>query len=1183
MLKQLNFNKLNKRSIAKRFSKSRGFALITSLLLLLLLSGIAVGTIYMVTSERTVNGNDLQDTQAYYGAEAAMEKMMGDLNGLYSGEASPTSSEITGLSAYPPSISGITYNTYTLTFISSGNVPTITDSTISSGAFAGLIAELVPITLSVDAQASSGADVSMIRHVDVALIPVFQFGVFSDGDLSYYPGALYNMTGRVHTNSNLYLATLNNSWNLIFHSKMTTAGEVIRLGLPNGYSISSGSGYYNGSNVLIPTTTSGCDGTLPASTCRAMTLTDEGSIEGGIGSALNPNWVNLSTNTYNSMIINYKSGVHSLNLPIVTDGYRPIELLRQPWTGETQCTGQPPSGCAFITQSRLYSISQIRVLINDSNASGTFPTPGTPVRLANVSPYVGGTTTAPTYGGTAAAGPCVTSNTTTPATYCGTAFAEGMTQISSNVLPAASAGSASNNCLAQLTTGSWPAGCIYEPGLGPTPYSGAAYAYTSGCTPSTVKGADPYGGTSVATCGTQCWKTPSGKQNTACNGIFGSGKTNYAARQDFVLPGNAVQSSPSCILLSSNFITSYPNTTGTGMVSDNAWCWPLIDGYILIQARQSDGSYTDVTQEWLGYGIGQSDPVDSANSTVVDANAILSFQRYADIDGDGNVDVCTSWVATNPNPCNQTALTGSATGTSAPFNPNFSATGYTQTYCVSGSTAAGCTSATPTAVGTKLAYINGDPRKYYPLQMYDTREGESRPGGKLGGTTAGSSNFYYKATQGGAGQAGSFSISNGTSMSYAYQPNAVSTGCGINGIINIVELNVYNLQRWLYGTIGNSPATSGSTGTTVESTSQNGYIFYFSDRRGMNPDPNAPNFPVGTGTGSRLTGAYGFEDVFNPSSSYGSPNGVLDAGEDSNQNNMLDTFGQSNIYKGFSATQFTDSTSSTGLPDPFQPVVCGPSSPTSSSPYVAWKNKVSGARHALRLVNGGFVGGTTALPGNRVTSGGTTNTYGGFTVASENPVYVLGQYNASSSVSFGDPSCSTATTGCHVGAAVMADAVILLSNQWSDLNSFNSPNTASGRDTPQATYYRLAIVQGKNPTATYSAFSNLGGGSYCGPNGAGGVNCPEFGTDGGSSNFLRFLEYWNNASVYYDGSMVSLFYGEYFTSSYKPAVCCSDVYGAPTRTYAFDTDFQTIALLPPGTPRLRDVENTGFQQLFTPY
>ena len=38
----------------------------------------------------------------------------------------------------------------------------------------------------------------------VALIPVFQFGVFSESDLSFHSGANFDMAGPLHTNADLY-------------------------------------------------------------------------------------------------------------------------------------------------------------------------------------------------------------------------------------------------------------------------------------------------------------------------------------------------------------------------------------------------------------------------------------------------------------------------------------------------------------------------------------------------------------------------------------------------------------------------------------------------------------------------------------------------------------------------------------------------------------------------------------------------------------------------------------------------------------------------------------------------------------------------------------------------------------------------------------------------------------------
>jgi hypothetical protein len=236
-------------------------------------------------------------------------------------------------------------------------------------------------------------------------------------------------------------------------------------------------------------------------------------------------------------------------------------------------------------------------------------------------------------------------------------------------------------------------------------------------------------------------------------------------------------------------------------------------------------------------------------------------------------------------------------------------------------------------------------------------------------------------------------------------------------------------------------------------------------------------------------------------------------------------------------------------------------------------NMVTGPRHVLRLVDGGMDGsGNSYVP----PTNGTIATNGnGFTVASEEPVYVWGDYNTGTADQFW-PNGSTITT-THSAAAIMADAVTLLSNPpannnspttntgWTDIESFQNPATASNR--PGNTgYYRVAIIAGKNipfPIPTWSGAP------------------ADFGTDGGMHNFLRYLEDRGagGATVNYVGSMISMYYSQYATGNFK---CCNAVYDPPNRNYFFDTLFENPSNLPPGTPDFQDVVSLSYHQSFTP-
>ena len=118
-----------------------------------------------------------------YGAEAGMEMMMADLSSLFSNNQSPTVSEIAALAQSTPQITGISFSEYEFDVPSQNGVPVSTTQHISSGSNEGLMAQIVPMTLNITARSSGSSEVKMRRQIEVALIPVFQFGIFSDSDL----------------------------------------------------------------------------------------------------------------------------------------------------------------------------------------------------------------------------------------------------------------------------------------------------------------------------------------------------------------------------------------------------------------------------------------------------------------------------------------------------------------------------------------------------------------------------------------------------------------------------------------------------------------------------------------------------------------------------------------------------------------------------------------------------------------------------------------------------------------------------------------------------------------------------------------------------------------------------------------------------------------------------------------
>ncbi len=186
---------------------------------------------------------------------------------------------------------------------------------------------------------------------------------------------------------------------------------------------------------------------------------------------------------------------------------------------------------------------------------------------------------------------------------------------------------------------------------------------------------------------------------------------------------------------------------------------------------------------------------------------------------------------------------------------------------------------------------------------------------------------------------------------------------------------------------------------------------------------------------------------------------------------------------------------------------------------------------------------TSQLPAVRVVDGAQLPSSSGFTVATPMPMYVKGNYNvqtpAGSCVGLYGTNGSTTYT---YPAALMADAVTILSSSWTDSQSL----APSGGSTTVNAAMLEGIVQ-SNPTAT----GNLGmNGDY----------------SGGVENFLRLLENFSGDILTYNGSIVVLFYSQYATNCWRQT---QNYYYAPTRHWAFDMNFQNSAKLPPLTPQMK--------------
>jgi len=175
------------------------------------------------------------------------------------------------------------------------------------------------------------------------------------------------------------------------------------------------------------------------------------------------------------------------------------------------------------------------------------------------------------------------------------------------------------------------------------------------------------------------------------------------------------------------------------------------------------------------------------------------------------------------------------------------------------------------------------------------------------------------------------------------------------------------------------------------------------------------------------------------------------------------------------------------------------------------RTQTASTQSGVRLING------QALP------------VGGLTVATPNPIYVRGHYNA--------PPAHLGTTNTTLTqpASVAADSVTLLSTAWSDANSSLGLSSRIANHTT----INAAMLTGFVETSS-SRFS------------------------GGVENLPRFLEDWDNRILSYNGSMVAMYTSRISTNAWGG----SDVYNAPDRHWGLDQNYLVEGKLPPATPNV---------------
>ena len=175
----------------------------------------------------------------------------------------------------------------------------------------------------------------------------------------------------------------------------------------------------------------------------------------------------------------------------------------------------------------------------------------------------------------------------------------------------------------------------------------------------------------------------------------------------------------------------------------------------------------------------------------------------------------------------------------------------------------------------------------------------------------------------------------------------------------------------------------------------------------------------------------------------------------------------------------------------------------------------------------------------------------GLTVATADPLYVWGDYNQPTASFLG-----TTNTTTTMPASLAADAITILSTNWSDARSFNAASGLPNGVNPVGTDLNSRAAK---PTTVNAAFLS------------GAVDTTQGNYSGGMENFPRFLETWGASNPFtYNGSMIKMFPSLRATNIWGK----SYVYNPPARKWSFDLNFKDPSKLPPLTPSVYNINRS---------
>ena len=172
----------------------------------------------------------------FYAAEAGLIQAMASVRGQLSITGQfPTSASDGVLTVPAPTLTrGATFTDFEVTYDLDGDglADPATQTTLTSGRFAGMQATSRAVRITSEVSGISGLRTRLSEIMTLSVIPVFQFAMFDHNDLKMEPLPAMSVTGPVFSNGNLFLLPV---IGMTIDGTVSAAGDITHPGGNTGY------------------------------------------------------------------------------------------------------------------------------------------------------------------------------------------------------------------------------------------------------------------------------------------------------------------------------------------------------------------------------------------------------------------------------------------------------------------------------------------------------------------------------------------------------------------------------------------------------------------------------------------------------------------------------------------------------------------------------------------------------------------------------------------------------------------------------------------------------------------------------------------------------------------------------------------------------------------------------------